>query len=156
MYRKIEDFQQDWAVSSKGTLKAIQALKDDKLDQAIVEGHNTLGWLAKHLIGSMSSFGGLVGFNIPAPTKETAPKTVDQLVAMYEASAAAVAEQAKTLTDEDMTRNVQSFKGEASIGNILRGMIDHQTHHRGQMTVLIRQAGLDVPSVMGPTKEMSQ
>jgi uncharacterized damage-inducible protein DinB len=32
-------------------------------------------------------------------------------------------------------------------------MIDHQTHHRGQMTVLLRQAGLTVPGVMGPTKE---
>lgn len=39
-------------------------------------------------------------------------------------------------------------------GKFLRMLIDHQTHHRGQMTVLLRQAGLTVPGVMGPTKEM--
>ena len=32
-------------------------------------------------------------------------------------------------------------------------LVSHQTHHRGQMTVLMRQAGLHVPSTYGPTKE---
>jgi uncharacterized damage-inducible protein DinB len=29
----------------------------------------------------------------------------------------------------------------------------HQTHHRGQLTVLMRQAGLAVPGIYGPAKE---
>ena len=32
-------------------------------------------------------------------------------------------------------------------------LIGHQTHHRSQMTVLMRQAGLVVPEVYGPAKE---
>ena len=32
-------------------------------------------------------------------------------------------------------------------------LVTHQTHHRGQMTVLMRQAGLKVPDVYGPAKE---
>jgi uncharacterized damage-inducible protein DinB len=32
-------------------------------------------------------------------------------------------------------------------------LVSHQTHHRAQMTVLMRQAGLHVPSIYGPTKE---
>ena len=32
-------------------------------------------------------------------------------------------------------------------------LINHQNHHRGQMTVLMRQAGLTVPGVYGPAKE---
>lgn len=156
MYRKVEDFQKDWAISSKGTIIAIKALKDDKLDQSIVEGHNTLGWLSEHLVGAMTGFGGLVGFEIPLAAKGEAPKTVEELINNYETSAKAVAEQSKSLTDEDLVRVVKGFMGDAPIGSILRGMIDHQTHHRGQMTVLIRQAGLEVPGVMGPTKEMSR
>jgi len=42
------------------------------------------------------------------------------------------------------------------IGEILRSLVDHQTHHRAQMQVLLRQAGLPVPGVMGPTKEQSK
>ena len=32
-------------------------------------------------------------------------------------------------------------------------LVAHQTHHRGQMTVLMRQAGLKVPGVYGPSKD---
>ncbi|WP_434482199.1 DinB family protein [Lysinibacillus pakistanensis] len=37
---------------------------------------------------------------------------------------------------------------------IIRFLIDHQTHHRGQMMVLLRHACLPVPAVMYPIKEM--
>lgn len=38
-------------------------------------------------------------------------------------------------------------------GLVLSILIAHQTHHRGQMTVLMRQAGLPVPGMYGPSKE---
>lgn len=38
-------------------------------------------------------------------------------------------------------------------GKVLSMLVQHNIHHRGQMTVLLRQAGLEVPGVMGPTKE---
>ncbi len=37
--------------------------------------------------------------------------------------------------------------------SLLMFLIQHQTHHRGQMTVLMRQAGLTVPGIYGPSKE---
>jgi len=36
---------------------------------------------------------------------------------------------------------------------VLVSLITHQAHHRGQMTVLMRQAGLKVPGVYGPARE---
>jgi uncharacterized damage-inducible protein DinB len=38
-------------------------------------------------------------------------------------------------------------------GTMLNALIAHQTHHRGQMTVLMRQAGVPVPGMYGPSKE---
>jgi len=35
----------------------------------------------------------------------------------------------------------------------LASIIKHQIHHRAQMTVLMRQAGLKVPGVYGPSRE---
>ena len=38
-------------------------------------------------------------------------------------------------------------------GMTLTALLMHQAHHRGQMTVLMRQAGLKVPGVYGPAME---
>lgn len=157
MYRRIEDFITEWNVSSAGTLKAIRALQDAKLDQAIVEGHNTLGWLSWHLVGAMSFFGGSAGLLVPvqaAPNEQ--PTSVEELATAYEKNSAEIAEGATKLTDADLEKYVDAFGQRMQVGNLLRKMIDHQTHHRGQMTVLIRQAGLEVPPIMGPTQEMSK
>ena len=41
-------------------------------------------------------------------------------------------------------------------GLTLYALILHQTHHRAQMTVLMRQAGLVVPGVYGPNREETE
>lgn len=35
----------------------------------------------------------------------------------------------------------------------LRCLVFHQIHHRGELIVLMRQAGLRVPGLYGPAKE---
>ncbi|MBQ0138806.1 MAG: DinB family protein [Kurthia sp.] len=157
MYRRIEDFIADWNESSAGTLKAIRALEDDKLNQAIVVGHSTLGWLSWHLVGAMSFFGASAGLLVPIQGRpDEQPTTVEELAQGYEKNAAEIVEGATKFTDADLEKYVDAFGQRQQIGKLLRKMIDHQTHHRGQMTVLIRQAGLIVPPIMGPTQEMSR
>jgi uncharacterized damage-inducible protein DinB len=41
-------------------------------------------------------------------------------------------------------------------GYSLQALEMHQAHHRGQMTVLMRQAGLCVPEFYGPTLEVEE
>ena len=62
MYRVAEDFVKDWAIASKGALKVIQAIPDEKMDVAIVDGHNSLGWLSWHLVSVAGAFGQFAGF----------------------------------------------------------------------------------------------
>ncbi|AST92473.1 hypothetical protein BC6307_14810 [Sutcliffiella cohnii] len=59
----------------------------------------------------------------------------------------------RKLTDEKLLEEVESFGRTTPRGALLKVLMDHSIHHRGQMTVLLRQAGLQVPGVMGPTKE---
>lgn len=155
MYRKLEDFIQDWDQAVSGTIKVLEALADDKLNQAIAEGHNTLGWLGWHLANSLAFFGGEVGLKVEAAGgPNDVPNTAAKIVEAYLTSAEQVKQEAKAnLSDEKLVETVNSFGGEIPRGALLRSMIDHQTHHRGQMTVLLRQAGLKVPGIMGPTKE---
>lgn len=155
MYRKVEDFLGDWKQSSDGTLRVIQEIADDKLDFAIVEGHNSLGWLAWHLVGAAGAFAQFGGLQVKGIERtDPQPASVDEIVTTYENIANAISEEAKKLTDDSLTEEVSSFVGPTERGRLLRMLIDHQNHHRSQMTVLLRQAGLKVPPVMGPTKEM--
>ncbi|MFJ8063614.1 DinB family protein [Psychrobacillus sp. NPDC096426] len=155
MYRKVEDFVEDWTISAAGTLNVIKAITNDKLDQAIEEGHNTLGWLAWHLVGAAGAYGHFAGLQIPAPGRDVpVPTDVSEIVQAYEKMVEAFKVEAAKLTDDMLLEEVNGFVGPTLRGKHLRGLIDHQTHHRGQMTVLLRQAGLTVPGVMGPTKEM--
>lgn len=157
MYRDIKDFIDDWERSSDGTLQVIKAITNDKLDQSIADGHNSLGWLAWHLVGATGFFGHFIGLTIPAPGKdEAAPADAAAIAAKYELVAQAIKEEASKLTNAQLIEEIPGFAGPSTRGKLLRGLIDHQTHHRGQMTVLLRQANLNVPPIMGPTKEMSK
>lgn len=155
MYRTVNDFLGDWSTSADGTLKVLQALTDDTLDQAIVEGHNTLGWLGWHLAMSPLFFIGQIGLTIDPPgDPKQVPQTAAEIVQAYTKIADDVKQLIEQqLTDEKIVESIETFAGVVPRGAMLRKFIDHQTHHRGQMTVLLRQAGLNVPGVMGPTKE---
>lgn len=155
MYRTTEDFLVDWKNNAAGTLNVFKAITDDKMDVAIVDGHNSLGWLAWHLVSSAGFFGQFAKLQIPAPGPTMAqPATMADIVEAYELVIEAYTKEVGALTDADLLEEVAGFGGPTERGRLLRALIDHQTHHRGQMTVLLRQAGLTVPPVMGPTQEM--
>ncbi|MGJ9459759.1 DinB family protein [Oceanobacillus sp. CF4.6] len=154
MYRTVDDFLSDWMNSSHGTIQVLESLTDDKLDQAIVEGHSTLGWLGWHIMTSTAFFADMVGLDVTVPSESSVPKEAAGIVQTYkEISERLVQEVKQKLTDEKMLEEVDQFGRLTPRGAILRDVIHHQTHHRGQMTVLLRQADLHVPGVMGPTKE---
>lgn len=154
MYRTVNDFLNDWSVSAQGTQKVLLALTDEKLGQAIVEGHNTLGWLGWHLANSPVFFMWQVGLRVDRVGDEKQiPAQAADIVNAYAKVAEEVKREVEQLTDEKMVESIETFAGTMPRGAMLRTFIDHQTHHRGQMTVLLRQAGLPVPDIMGPTKE---
>ncbi|WP_163970320.1 DinB family protein [Oceanobacillus halotolerans] len=155
MYRTKADFLTDWSTAAEGTIQVMDSLTDNTLDQAIVEGHSTLGWLGWHLAMSLAFFGGQAGLNIkPAGDPENVPNQANTIKDAYKTMAEELKQEAEqSLTDEKMTETVDFLGNEVPRGAVLRSLVDHQTHHRGQMTVLLRQAGLPVPGVMGPTKE---
>ncbi|MGE7090707.1 DinB family protein [Lysinibacillus sp. NPDC048646] len=157
MYRQVEDFLNEWSNASLGTTQVLKAVTDEKLNQSIVEDHSTLGWLGWHLAGAIGYFGYLAGLQVPMLRQEDpVPATAAEIVAAYEEAANSVKEEVAKLSNEDLLEEVKGFDGPIARGAILRILVDHQTHHRGQMTVLLRQAGLPVPGVMGPTKEMQK
>ncbi|MRH44448.1 damage-inducible protein DinB [Aquibacillus halophilus] len=155
MYRKVTDFITDWANASKGTTQVFESMTDETLDQVIVEGHNSLGWLGWHLATVPAFYAELVGLNLkPSSESKEVPKDASTILHTYKKVSEELLQEAEQyLTDKQMIEEVDFFGRLTPRGVLLRQLIDHQTHHRGQMTVLLRQAGLTVPGIMGPTQE---
>ena len=154
VFRRIADFQSQWQHEADSTLKVLRSLTDASLAQPIVPGGRTLGFLAWHITGALGVMLGFVGVQIegPPPGSPT-PARAGDIVAAYERAARSVGQELGKWSDERLTEAVSFFGRPLPAGVALEVLIRHQAHHRGQMTVLMRQAGVPVPGVYGPSKE---
>ncbi len=154
-YTKISEFLNDFDYESGATLKMLKYLSDESLNQKVTEKGRSLGRLAWHITGSFGEMGTAAG-----------------ITGLYNVDDKIVPSEAKVIMDE-FVKAVNSFKNALSIqwndnalkdeinmygqtwtkGQTLSVLLVHQMHHRGQMTVLMRQAGLKVPGVYGPAFE---
>jgi uncharacterized damage-inducible protein DinB len=155
MYRKIEDFINDWAYESEATIKLLKNLTDTSLYQKVTPDGRSLGRLAWHITLTIGEMLSKVDLKIDCPSEDTpVPDNAAEIIRSYEKAAPMVSEQVKNKWIDDMLFNEKDMYGEKwQLRNVLYSLVKHQAHHRGQMTVLMRQVGLKVPGVYGPSKE---
>jgi uncharacterized damage-inducible protein DinB len=155
MFRRVEDFAEDWQDERTGTIKVLQALTDESLSQAVVPGGRTLGFLAWHLVQSFGEMMGQAGLKPEGPPPDAPqPAHAADILAAYQAASASVLHQVTSTWTDDMLEDELPMYGYTwKRGFVLDVLIRHEAHHRGQMTVLMRQAGLSVPGPYGPSRE---
>jgi uncharacterized damage-inducible protein DinB len=155
MLRTIDDFQKDWAYEVESTGKILNALTDESLSQKVTPEGRSLGYLGWHLTQTLGEMLGLVGLKIDAPGfDKECPTSAAEIAAAYATAGRSVTDEInKNWTDETLLQTDNMYGDTWARGLTLFYLIAHQAHHRGQMTVLMRQAGLPVPGVYGPAKE---
>lgn len=151
MIRKIDDFKLSWERESQNTLRIFEKLTDESLSQAI-PGGRTLGRLANHIIETLSELPSKV--KLPVEEKPATNATVKELVKDYrEKSDQVLKAVTENWTDASLEEEHNLYGEPWKNGFSLWVLITHQTHHRAQMTVLMRFAGLTVPGIYGPARE---
>lgn len=155
MYRKTEDFLAEWESESKSTLRILDSLTDASLAQRVSAGGRTLGQLAWHLTLALGEMMERAGLQFTGPGREAkVPTQISVIRDAYQAASEAVAEQVRrSWPDAMLPGTVPMFGEEWRRGDVLTSLIRHEAHHRAQITVLMRQAGLRVPGIYGPAKE---
>jgi uncharacterized damage-inducible protein DinB len=156
MFRRIDDFTSQWALEAESTLKVLRVLTDASLAQPIVPGGRGLGFVAWHITGALAMQMGQAGAPLDLPAdmmSAPVPARSAEIAATYERAARSVGERVAAWTDAMLPEPITFYGRQLPRGMMLEVLIRHQTHHRGQMTVLMRQAGLPVPGVYGPSKE---
>lgn len=156
MYTDLNQAVRDLQGEGAMTLKVLDVLTDASLSQPNVAGHRTLGELAWHLVTAYHSFLAAAGLEFHAPQhNDDAPASAKAIADGYraaiESAVAAVQSQWSDATLKE--RRLLWGMMDWSVAETITIFIRHQAHHRGQLTVLMRQAGLIVPGVYGPSKE---
>ena len=82
------------------------------------------------------------------------PESMAEIAARYQRATTSLIEELAAWKDEDLLRE-DTLYGHLvwKRGYSLQALEMQQAHHRGQMTVLMRQAGLRVPEFYGPVLE---
>lgn len=153
MYRLITDFVHDWQQESASTLLLFRQLTDASLSQRIDADGWNLAQIAWHLVLAPSDLLRQVQMNIDSPDEDAVPNNAAEIAAAYQAMSEQILCFANSVSNEMLGEEITVYGNCWTWGNVLSVSLRHQTHHRGQITVLARQAGLVISGVCGPTRE---
>lgn len=160
MYHDANEFLNVYGMEANCTSRVLDALTDASMGQqkAAGEGHPTLGGLAWHVSTAPSYL--LSQIELPMPEFEheiPAGTDMARIKAIHADQVERIKANAAKLSPEDLNKVYHVFdRMDLTAGQMLAALIAHEIHHRGQMTVLMRQAGLTVPNIYGPNYEETQ
>jgi uncharacterized damage-inducible protein DinB len=155
MFRTIEDAVTLLRHESAGTARVLVALTDESLSHHSSERQRTIGELAWHIVVSQREIAGRTGLEWNAPSKkDRSPRSVATIHSVYVDSAKALLSALERQWTDETLRTEDEIYGERwRRGRTLLVMLLHEVHHRGQLTALMRGAGLRVPGVYGPSAD---
>jgi uncharacterized damage-inducible protein DinB len=155
---ELERFVASWDREAANTTKVLATLPTAQYDFRPDAGGRSLGELAWHLAegDAYISYGVERGeFTRGAkPPNIERPRTVEALAPGFERIHREAVARLRTLTPGDLDRTIQFFTRPTMIRDILwDAIVAHAIHHRGQLTLMCRLAGGQVPGLYGPNRE---
>jgi uncharacterized damage-inducible protein DinB len=155
VYHTVGEFLADWKEESASTLRILSALTDASLARRVSPADRTLGRVAWHVVCAIPEMLSRTGLKVRGPEHESAPPgRAKAIAAAYRKAASSVSSAVRRQwTDASLKVEDEMYGEKWARGFTLEALVRHEIHHRGQMTVLMRQAGLKVPSVYGPSRE---
>ncbi|MGD8306589.1 MAG: DinB family protein [Ignavibacteria bacterium] len=155
MYNKLSDFLTEWKYESEATLKIFNQLTDAAIKKKFNDNIRTPGRIAWHLVTTIGEMVQRSGLKFDAtPEDAPVPATKKEICDEYKRSSnGMISALQNEWNDKSLNEEVNMYEQTWKKGTILTVLIKHQAHHRGQLTVVMRLAGLKVPGVYGPAKE---
>ncbi|MEK3822934.1 DinB family protein [Cytobacillus sp. FSL W8-0315] len=155
MYHSLSDFFKSWEFEAGATSRVLKNLTDESLKQEVTSNQWSLGRIAWHTVTAIKVISSQAGLKFAAPSEDwSVPSSANIIAESYTNASNNLIEALETQwADETLLEQIDFFGMKMTKGSLLLFLNQHQTHHRGQMTILMRQAGLSVPGIYGPSKE---
>ncbi len=155
MYRSIQDFITDWKTETDLTSQLFSVIPPAQFQVQVHAQVRSLARLAWHLTQTLTEMGHRAGlFTEDHLEGLEIPDEMPELLEIYHQYGVQLhkAVHAKW-TDSSLNDEVEMYGESWEKGKVLKVLINHQCHHRGQMTVIMRLLGLPVPGIYGPSRE---
>ena len=155
MIHTIKDFDFEWSQEIENTQKVFKHVTDKSLTHEFSPNVRTLGRLAWHITQTIPEMMERTGLHVAGPRPEDPiPSSAKTIFKSYNDAAISLIDQIKAnWTDATLEIEDDMYGQKWKRGFTLTSLIHHQIHHRGEMIVLMRLAGLAVPGLYGPTRE---
>ena len=160
----IREMLQELEMEAPTTRRVLERMREDRLDWKPHEKSMTLGVLAMHVATIPAMLGEValqpsfdVSFVVPRPS----PASIPALLDAHDQSIARAREILGSMDDAALELPWRMMNGSTEVfsmprGNFLRSVLfNHWYHHRGQLSVYLRETGALVPSIYGASADES-
>lgn len=143
------------------TRRVLERVPEDKLDWRPHPKSRTLGELALHVAASQGAVAELTLPDSvePPPFQDPQPKNRAEILEAFEKGTARAKEiingtdDARALATWKMLKDGQTLMEVPRIGMWRAILLNHTYHHRGQLSVYLRELDVPVPSIYGPSAD---
>jgi len=158
----VDGMLQELEQEAKTTRRVLERVPNDQLEWRPHKKARTLGELALHVA---TTPGGVAQFvSGPSPAQVPmfvfpAPQSAAELISAHDESVASAKRLVGEMKDADLTETWRLMKGDREVLALpriafLRSiMLNHWYHHRGQLSVYLRQLDVPIPSIYGPSAD---
>ena len=152
---------QELEQEAQTTRRVLERVPGDRLGWKPHDKSMSLGQLALHVAtvpGAIAQIAGQSPFPLPQFQQPSAASAAE-LIPALDQSIARACEILRTMDDATLANTWRAMDGDREVmampvGALLRSiMLNHWYHHRGQLSVYLRQVGVPVPSIYGPSAD---
>jgi uncharacterized damage-inducible protein DinB len=159
----IDGLLQELEEEAKTTRRVLERIPDDKLEWRPHPKSRTLGELALHIAivpGGVAEMGAAPSpAQAPQFARDPKPSSAAELIPALDQSIVKARAVLGRMDDATLMSTLRMVQGDREIFAIPRVallrsvMLNHWYHHRGQLTVYLRELGVPVPSIYGPSAD---
>jgi uncharacterized damage-inducible protein DinB len=159
----IDGMLQELEEEARTTRRVLERVPDNRLGWRPHEKSRTLGQLALHIAMVPGSVAEFVASPSPAQAPQfgpdPSPACSSDLMPALDQSIAKAKKVLGGMDDATLMATWRLMNGERELFAVPRAamlrsiMLNHWYHHRGQLTVYLRELGVPLPSVYGPTAD---
>jgi uncharacterized damage-inducible protein DinB len=157
----IDSFLQELEHEAKTTRRVLERVPDNQLGWRPHHKARTLGELALHVASTPGAVATLATQSEiqPPEFKDPSPKSAAELIPALDESVATAKSLLEKMDDGTLNglwrikRNGKELMAIPRAALLRSIMLNHWYHHRGQLSVYLRELGVPIPSIYGPSAD---